>query len=248
MAFADRGLYLADEDFVDVPKDALLSQTYLQTRSSLINEGETNIPYAAGEPNKKASILAPDDAIELPSTSHFSIVDQFGNALSMTTSVENVFGSRLMTRGFILNNQLTDFSFSAEKEGKLVNNRVQPKKRPRSSMSPTIVLNADNSLRLVVGSPGGSRIIGYVTKILIGTLDWGMGIQEAINLPHHINRNGTLDLEANTPLAAQQALFEAMGYKVKVRALNSGLHGIQIRGKGLKGGADPRREGIVLSN
>ncbi len=248
LAFADRGLYLADEDFVDIPKDALLSATYLQTRSSLINKGGTNIPYKAGEPIEKASLLSPDEAIELPSTSHFSIVDRYGNAVSMTTSVENVFGSRLMTRGFILNNQLTDFSFTPEKDGKLVNNRVQPKKRPRSSMSPTIVLNADKSLRLVIGSPGGSRIIGYVTKTLIGALDWGLDIQAAIELPHHINRNGTLDLEAETALAAKQSLFEEIGYKVNVRTLNSGLHGIQVGVKGMTGGADPRREGIVLSN
>lgn len=248
MAFADRGLYLGDADFVDIPVSALLSDTYLAERSKLISAGKTNTPYEAGNPEKRADILSPDNAIELPSTSHFSIVDADGNAVSMTTSVENVFGSRLMAGGFILNNQLTDFSFAPEKDGKLVNNRIEPGKRPRSSMSPTIVLNEDGSLHLVIGSPGGSRIIGYVTKTVIGVLDWGLSVQDAINLPHHIHRNGSLDLEKGTKLEAQQKALEAMGYKVSVRRLNSGLHGILVSPDGMSGGADPRREGVVLTN
>lgn len=248
LAFADRGLYLGDADFVSIPKEALLSSGYITRRSSLISKGETHIPFEAGDPDEKADNLTPDTAVELPSTSHFSVVDADGNAVSMTTSVENVFGSRLMTRGFILNNQLTDFSFSPEKDGKLVNNRIQAGKRPRSSMSPTIALNEDGSLHLVIGSPGGSRIIGYVTKTIIGVLDWSLDVQDAINLPHHINRNGTLDLESDTDLANQKEALENLGYTVKLRVLNSGLHGIQVDGKTLKGGADPRREGIVLAN
>ncbi|WP_199899298.1 gamma-glutamyltransferase [Sneathiella glossodoripedis] len=210
LAFADRGMYLADEDFVDVPKDTLLSTDYLARRSRLIKPNATNIPYEAGTPLKRADLLHEDNSIELPSTSHFSIVDKFGNAVSMTTSVENVFGSRLMTRGFILNNQLTDFSFSPSQDGRKVNNRIEPGKRPRSSMSPMIILNPDDNLRLVIGSPGGSRIIGYVAKAAIAVLDWRMNVQDAINLPHHINRNGTLDLEAGTPLEPLKSVFEEM--------------------------------------
>jgi gamma-glutamyltranspeptidase/glutathione hydrolase len=192
-------------------------------------------------------VVGLDDAIELPSTSHFSIVDQDGNAVSMTTSVENVFGSRLMVEGFILNNQLTDFSFSPSTEDGPVNNRIQPGKRPRSSMSPTMVFDQGGNLQMVIGSPGGSRIIGYVTSTLIGVLDWNMDMQSAINMPHHINRNGTLDLEQGTGLEALAPKMEEKGYKVKVRTLNSGLHGILVTNNGLQGGADPRREGVVLS-
>jgi gamma-glutamyltranspeptidase / glutathione hydrolase len=248
LAFADRGLYLADDDFVDVPVQGLLSAAYIQRRRQLIDGTKSNAPFNAGTPDQKSDNLSPDDAIELPSTSHFSIVDGAGNAVSMTTSVENVFGSRLMAGGFILNNQLTDFSFSPKKDGKLVNNRVQPGKRPRSSMSPMLVVDKDGELNLVVGSPGGSRIIGYVTKTIIGVLDWKLPLQQAINLPHHINRNGTLDLEKDTVIAENAEAFKQMGYKVKVRTLNSGLHGVQIVRDGLIGGADPRREGIVLGN
>ena len=248
LAFADRGLYLADDDFVDVPVRGLLSDAYLSRRRSLMGIGKTNLPFMAGNPDEKASMLSPDEAIELPSTSHFSIVDGDGNAVSITTSVENVFGSRLMAGGFILNNQLTDFSFRPEMEGKLINNRIEPGKRPKSSMSPTLVLNKENGLHLVIGSPGGSRIIGYVSKTIMGVLDWKLSVQEAINLPHHINRGGTLDLEKETPIAERQPELEAMGYKVKVRTLNSGLHGILVTNEGYKGGADPRREGVVLQN
>ncbi|MBE7635406.1 gamma-glutamyltransferase [Sneathiella sp. P13V-1] len=248
LAFSDRGLYLADDDFVTVPVKGLLSDTYLQTRRSLISEDRTGVPFEAGDPSKKAGLLSPDDAIELPSTSHFSIVDGNGNAVSITTSVENVFGSRLMAGGFILNNQLTDFSFRPEKDGKLINNRIEPGKRPRSSMSPSIVLDSSGNLKMVIGSPGGSRIIGYVTKTIIGVLDWNLSMQEAIDLPHHINRNGTLDLEQGTILEALLPAMEAKGYKVKIRTLNSGLHGILVTDQGYEGGADPRREGVVLQN
>ena len=248
LAFADRGRYLADADFVDVPVKGLLDKNYLAKRASLMTKGRTGVPFKAGTPDKKKAALTPDNAIELPSTSHFSIVDKDGNAVSMTTSVENVFGSRLMAGGFILNNQLTDFSFRPSGDNGPVNNRVQPGKRPRSSMSPSLVLKEDGSLLAAVGSPGGSRIIGYVAKTLVGILDWNLSMQDAINLPHHINRNGTLDLEKDTPLASHQTALEKMGYKVKVRSLNSGLHGIMIRDGKLDGGADPRREGVVLAN
>lgn len=247
LAFADRGKYLADADFVNIPIPALLSPAYSGDRAKLIREGESPLPFDAGNPLEKHGALGIDNAIELPSTSHVSILDQYGNAVSMTTSVENVFGSRLMANGFILNNQLTDFSFTPVTEDGPVANRIQANKRPRSSMAPTMVFNADGDLEMVIGSPGGSRIIGYVMKTIISALDWNMDIQSAIASPHFINRNGTLDLEENTPLAELQPELEAMGYKVNLRTLNSGLHGIRITPDGPEGGADPRREGIVLS-
>ncbi|MBL4907750.1 MAG: gamma-glutamyltransferase [Sneathiella sp.] len=248
LAFADRGKFLGDADFVEIPVTHLLDSDYIKQRSKLIIAGSTNVPYSAGNPTSRAGFLSIDDAIELPSTSHFSIIDKEGNAVSITTSVENVFGSRLMAGGFILNNQLTDFSFRPVGENGPVNNRIQPGKRPRSSMSPTLVLDEKGDLFAVIGSPGGSRIIGYVTSTLIGILDWGMNMQQAIDMPHHINRNGTLDLEKNTPLAAHKKALEAMGYTVKLRSLTSGLHGILLTEDGIQGGADPRREGVVLSN
>lgn len=249
LAFADRGKYLGDADFLDIPVTALLDRSYLQARAKLIDLDKSQIPFDPGTPLRKQGALGLDDAIELPSTSHFSIVDQNGNAVSMTTSVENVFGSRLMTEGFILNNQLTDFSFNPVDAAGSVANRIEPKKRPRSSMSPTMTFDADGNLQMVIGSPGGSRIIGYVLATVIGVLDWNMDMQTAIDMPHFIDRNGsTLDLEAGTALAGQQADLEALGYKVAVQALNSGLHGILVTPDGLQGGADPRREGVVLDH
>ena len=247
LAFADRGKYLGDADFVDIPVQALLSAAYLQTRAQLVSRSESHIPFAPGMPDEKQGALGLDDAIELPSTSHFSIIDAKGNAVSMTTSVENVFGSRLMTGGFILNNQLTDFSFTPVTDEGPVANRIQPNKRPRSSMSPTVIFDQDGNLQMVIGSPGGSRIIGYVLETIIGVLDWQMDMPTAIAMPHFVDRNGTLDLEDGTPLAGQKAALETLGYKVAIRSLNSGLHGILVTPEGLEGGADPRREGVVLS-
>ncbi|WP_372836309.1 gamma-glutamyltransferase, partial [Puniceibacterium confluentis] len=185
------------------------------------------------------------ESAEFPSTSHISIVDQYGNALSMTTTIENGFGSRLMVHGFLLNNELTDFSFRSHAEGVPIANRVEPGKRPRSSMAPTIV-RKDGKPVLVVGSPGGSRIIGYVTQAIISYLDWGMDVQQAVAAPHGVNRFGTFDLEVGTLMETLGPDLEMLGYEVSVQALNSGLHAISIGPDGLRGGADPRREGIAL--
>ena len=163
----------------------------------------------------------------------------------MTTTIENGFGSRLMTNGFLLNNELTDFSFAAHKNGYPIANRLEPGKRPRSSMSPSIVMK-DSAPYLVIGSPGGSRIIGYVATTIIAHLDWGLGIQEAINLPHLINRFGTYDLEKGTSAENFKASLEKMGFKVNVRDLTSGLQAILLQDGKLIGAADPRREGLVL--
>ncbi len=247
LAFADRGLYMADSDYVPVPVNGLLDKGYLSRRAGLL-QGDDALPIVRpGRPDFDHTLnLATGAPIEKPSTSHISIVDKFGNALSMTTTIENAFGSRLMVRGFLLNNELTDFSFVSHRDGVPVANRVEPGKRPRSSMAPTIVLK-DGKPVLVVGSPGGSRIIGYVAKTIIAYLDWGLDVQSAVALPHLVNRFGTYDVEAGTAATALAPALEAMGYEVNARDLTSGLHAISI-GETLQGGADPRREGIALGD
>lgn len=247
-AYADRGLYLADSDFVDVPVAAMLRPAYLQRRAATIDAERSTGPVAPGNPLDRTWNFQPGADLSQPATTHFTVIDRAGDVVSMTSSVENAFGSRLMVGGFMLNNQLTDFSFRpSDGDGRPVANRVEPQKRPRSSMSPTIVLNGDGSLRLAIGSPGGSRIIGYVAKTIVAVLDWGLDVQSAIDLPHHVNRNGTTDLELGTAIAEQMAALTAMGHDVRLRTLNSGLHGIEQVDGILRGGADPRREGVVLS-
>ena len=246
LAFADRGRYMADSDFVPMPTKGLVSEDYLSERAKLLTGSTALTEVLPGSPEySHASLWADDVSLELPSTSHISIVDSYGNALSMTTTIENGFGSRLMTNGFLLNNELTDFSFSSQSDGVPIANRVEPGKRPRSSMSPTIVLK-DGLPTLIIGSPGGSRIIGYVVEAIVAHIDWGMNVQTAVSIPHAVNRFGTFDLEKSTSLKNMVKPLEALGYKIKLRALNSGLHAISIAKDGLAGGADPRREGIAL--
>ncbi|MDJ1008451.1 MAG: gamma-glutamyltransferase [Paracoccaceae bacterium] len=245
LAFADRGRYMADSDFVPVPVEGLVAPDYLDARAALLAGDDALPEVAPGAPEFDHALLwADDESLELPSTSHISIVDGDGNALSMTTTIENGFGSRLFVRGFLLNNELTDFSFRTHSGGVPIANRVEPGKRPRSSMSPTIVLR-DGDPALVIGSPGGSRIIGYVAQAIIAHLDWGMDVQAAVSMPHLVNRFGTYDLEAGTAAEELAPPLEALGYEVNVRDLTSGLHAISL-GDGLLGGADPRREGIAL--
>lgn len=245
LAFADRARYMADSDYVPVPVKGLVDAQYLAGRAQLLTGDDALPEVAPGSPEFDHALnWADDDAIEFPSTSHISIVDSYGNVLSMTTTIENVFGSRVMVRGFLLNNELTDFSFRSHRDGVPIANRLEPGKRPRSSMAPTIVMK-DGKPALAVGSPGGSRIIGYVAQAIIAWADWGMDVQQAVSMGHAVNRFGTFDLEAGSPAEALQADLAAMGYEVSVRDLNSGLHAIEI-GATLKGGADPRREGIAL--
>jgi gamma-glutamyltranspeptidase/glutathione hydrolase len=250
LAFADRGRYMADSDFVPMPTQGLVDPLYLEERAGQIAGDRTDgfgalENVAPGNPNwDHAQRWGDDVSIEFPSTSHISIVDSYGNALSMTTTIENGFGSRLFVRGFLLNNELTDFSFSTHNDGFPIANRIEPGKRPRSSMSPTIVTQ-DGAPVLVIGSPGGSRIIGYVAKTIIAHLDWGMDVQQAVSMPHLVNRFGTYDIEEGSDLVSLEAPLTELGYEVNIRGLNSGLHAIAI-GDGLQGGADPRREGIAL--
>lgn len=245
LAFADRGRYVADSDFVPVPVAGLLDPAYLMQRGALLSGDDALPEVRPGAPKFDHALnWADDTAIELPSTSHISIVDAAGNVASMTTSIENGFGSRLMVGGFLLNNELTDFSFESHSDGVPVANRVEPGKRPRSSMSPTIVMK-DGAPVIVAGSPGGSRIIGYTAQAIIAMIDWGLDPQAAAALPHAVNRFGTYDLEAGTPAEALAQGLEAAGYETQTHALTSGLHVIAI-GDRLRGGADPRREGIAL--
>ncbi|WP_083607546.1 gamma-glutamyltransferase [Thalassospira sp. TSL5-1] len=249
LAFADRGRYMADSDFVPMNTKGLLDEGYLAERSRLLDRGMA-LPADAVKPGNPpqihASNWADDNAIEFPCTSHFSIVDSWGNVVSMTTTIENGFGSRLMTNGFLLNNELTDFSFKpTDANGNPVANRVEPGKRPRSSMSPTIVMQGDKPV-IAAGSPGGSRIIGYVAQSIIAMIDWGMDPQQAAAMPHLVNRFGTFDIEEGTKATELAPALTAAGFKTDIRDLNSGLHIIKIGPDGLTGGADPRREGIVV--
>ena len=249
LAFADRALYMADSDFVEVPVAGLLDTGYLAERAALIRPDKSMGKAGAGAPpgsNRRAyAAIEPEHG---KSTSHLAVVDASGNAVSFTPSVERGFGSRLMVRGFLLNNQLTYFSFAAEHNGAPVANRVEGGKRPRSSMAPSLVFGPDGKLLLSIGSPGGSRIIGYVTLALIASLDWQMDTQAAVSLAHHVNRNGATDLEEDSDVAALAAALEALGHDVKIRALTSGLHAVRVTAAGLEGGADPRREGVALGH
>jgi len=248
LAFADRERYVADTDFVPAPIKGLLAKTYLGERARLLDNEKALAADAvtAGKPEwDHAFNFGRDAALELPSTSHFVIVDKAGNVVSMTTTIENGFGARLMTGGFLLNNELTDFSFKTHDEGLPVANRVEPGKRPRSSMSPTIVMK-DGKPVLAIGSPGGSQIIGYVAQALIAHIDWGVDVGAIVAMPHLINRFGPYDLEAGTDAEKLAEPLKALGYEVKVGEMNSGLHAIAISPDGLTGAADPRREGIAV--
>ncbi len=250
LAYADRERYVADPDVVPLPggdAQALLAPAYLAQRAALI--GERSMGRALpGDPLPRASAaLADDMSPELASTSHVSVADRHGNTLSMTMTIENLFGSRLMVRGFMLNNELTDFSFVPSREGAPVANRVEGGKRPRSSMSPMLVFErASGRLVMSVGSPGGSFIPGYVAKTLIGTLDWGLTLQQAMALPNFMSRNGPTEIEDRADTQALAEALKARGHEVRrVRTL-SGLNGVQRVPGGWVGGTDPRGEGAVL--
>ena len=245
LAYADRSMYIADSDFTDLPFGALINKTYLSRRAEYISKDKDMLRAKAGQPYTGAQITTAM-TYELPNTSHISIVDKEGNAVSMTSSVEFAFGSGLMVDGFILNNQLTDFALMPMKGQNQVLNRIEPRKRPRSAMSPTMVFDEKGELLMVIGSPGGSRIISYVAQTIIGVLDWGLDMQEAINLPKVTNRNDYTALEKGTSAEQLQVPLEALGHKVRIIDLNSGLHGILIKDGKLIGGADPRREGVAV--
>ena len=248
LAFADRDYYLADPDFVNIPVEALLDPVYLNARARLIDADASMGVALPGDPVSRLPELGQDNSLELPSTTHIVAVDREGNVLSMTTSVESAFGSKIFVRGFLLNNQLTDFSLMpTDGEGKLVANRIEPNKRPRSTMAPVIVFKDDKPF-LAVGSPGGSAIMNYVAKTLVGVIDWGLDIQRAIALPNYGSRNRETELERGTELEPLVQPLREMGHEVSVHEFPSGLHGIVMDERGLWAGADPRREGVAMGH
>ncbi len=235
LAFADRDRYVADPAFVKVPVEGLLSPAYLAERRKLMSPDRTLEKVGPG---------VPPGYVER-GTSHMSIVDRWGNAVSFTTTIEAPFGAQIMVRGFLLNNELTDFSPLPEADGRPIANRVEPGKRPRSSMSPTLVLDRDGALVAAVGSAGGSRIIGDTIQALIGLLDWDLPVSAAIALPRVIQANGPTELERGTPLAGLADALRGLGHQVQVRVHEGGLAGIRRSGDGWEGGADPRRDGTA---
>jgi gamma-glutamyltranspeptidase/glutathione hydrolase len=253
LAFADRNRYLADPDFVAAPVSGLLDRTYLDERRALIDPNRTLGEATAGTPpNTRQGVYGRDATLERIGTSHISIVDNEGNAVSMTTSIEQAFGNRAMVRGFLLNNQLTDFSFApVDEDGRPVANRVEAGKRPRSSMDPTMIFamrDGERSLRFLLGSPGGPGIILFNLKAIIAMLDWHLDPQAATALVNFGSTGGAFLLE---PGKEGDALAEGMGklgHKVQRFDFTSGLAIIAVTPEGLEGGADPRREGVALGD
>jgi gamma-glutamyltranspeptidase/glutathione hydrolase len=246
LAYADRERYLADSDFVPVPLAGLLASEYLDVRAALVRSDRTLSHALPGKPpGAPLAELANDASPELASTTHLSIVDAEGNAVAMTASIEFPFGSQQMVRGFLLNNELTDFSFVAQQDGNRVANRIEPGKRPRSAMAPTMVFDHDGKLVLVLGSAGGSAIINHVVKTLVAVLDRDLDIQQAIDLPNFGSRNGPTELERASDAAGWAESLRALGHEVSLIEMTSGVHGIQRTHGGWSGGADSRREGMA---
>ena len=259
LSFADRNQYVADPRFVEAPGsnwNSMLSEEYLQERASMVS-GTSMRQANPGNPGSITSMFGSQIYQPESGTSHISIVDRDGNAVSMTTTIESGFGSRIMSNGgtdlnggFLLNNELTDFSLSPVDEyGNLIANRVEPGKRPRSSMSPTLIFDRESGDFLAtVGSPGGAAIIHYTAKAIYGMYGWGLNAQQAIDLPNFANFNGPSVLEEGAfPDRIIQQL-EEMGHVITLRALTSGIQAIQVTEEGLYGGADPRREGNVMGD
>ena len=244
LVYADRARYLADPDFVAVPMRELLQPEYLVRRAESIDHRRSmGIAPPGTFPAGRAQ--ADDDAPELPATTHVSIVDRGGNAVALTSSIESAFGSRIQVDGFLLNNQLTDFSFTAERDGKLVANRLEPGKRPVSSMAPTLVFDAGGRLVAVLGSPGGSRIINYVARTLAALLDGRLEPAVAVALPHVGNRNGATEIERGRVSDALALELERRGHELQRVDMTSGLHLIARTADGWVGAVDPRREGVA---
>lgn len=246
LAFADRDFYVADPQFVDVPVAAMLDPAYLRKRAALIHPERSMKQALSGDPAGLLLARARDDAFEVPSTTHLVAVDAQGDVVSMTSTIESAFGSKIFVHGFLLNNEMTDFSSSwRDPEGRLVANRIEAGKRPRSSMAPMIVFRSGKPW-LALGSPGGSAIINYVAKTLVGVIDGGLDIQAAIDMPNMGSRNRATELERGSALQALAPGLRALGHEVKLVDFPSGVQGIMLREGLLEGGADPRREGVAL--
>jgi len=250
LAYADR-VYIADPAFVPLPGD-LLNESYLRDRSREISALRDMGRAAPGDPppfphqSHVARARRNGAAAEFPSTSQLCIVDRYGNAVSMTTTIEDAFGSRLMTQGgFLLNNELTDFAFAPIADGKPVANRVEPGKRPRSAMAPTIVYGRDGRIAILAGSPGGPAIINYVAKTLLAIIDWKLDPQAAAGLANFGNRNGATELESDTSVVDLAPRLRSIGHVVRVGPHPSGVQVLVHTGNHWVGGSDPRREGTV---
>ena len=249
LAYADRDRWVGDPDTITVPR-GLLAPAYLSQRRRLIVPGpapataEPGVP--PGAPKQRAGV---DATSEIAGTTHLSVVDAAGNAVALTSSIEAGFGSGIMADGFLLNNQLTDFSFRThDDQGRPVANAPAPSKRPRSSMAPTIVLDPSGRLFAVLGSPGGSRIPLYVMKALVGLIDWRLDAQAAADLPNFGSRNGPFEIEKDVAGALMPLQMSTLGHETRVGPMTSGLHIIVRRGNRLEGGADPRREGVAIGD
>jgi len=255
LAYADRDKWIGDDRFVAAPIAGMLHQDYAELRANVISRTRAMTTVEAGDPwpfdpNSVPSGVGEDASEDAPGTSHFVIVDAAGNVVSMTTTVESAFGSTRMVGGMLLNNQLTDFSFQpVDADGRPAANAVGPGKAPRSSMSPTLVLDSDGAFLLATGSPGGSSIIAYTAKSLIGVLDWGLTPQQAIDLPNVVARGDVVRVESSRALPGLVDALRAYGLEVQESAgETSGLHSVlRLEDGSLLGGADPRREGVVAT-
>jgi gamma-glutamyltranspeptidase/glutathione hydrolase len=255
LAYADRDHFVADDSAVPVPLNGMLDRAYLRERAKLINADNAAVTPVHGDPwryedNATASAPGQDTTIDYAGTTHFVVADRWGNVVSMTASVESIFGSTRMAGGMFLNNQLTDFAKQPrDKSGALVANHPAPGKRPRSSMSPTIVLNEDGSFRMATGSPGGNSIIAYTLKTLVGVFDWKLSPQEAVNLPNIVARGNSVRIESDKAPAGLIPGMRELGFPVRESAgENSGLSVVYRHADGsLEGGVDPRREGTIAS-
>jgi gamma-glutamyltranspeptidase/glutathione hydrolase len=251
LAYADRARWLGDADFVAVPLAGLLDPAYLDSRARLIDPMRSMGVAPAGEPPMRKTELR-DYAPMRPQiemgTSHLAVVDDRGEALSMTTSVEAGFGAQIAAGGFLLNNQLTDFSFEPVIDGKAVANAPAPGKRPLSAMAPTLVFAPDGQFFAAVGSPGGRQIIAYVAEALVNLIDAKLSMPDVAAAPRHVNMNGATLIERNTALDPLIPALTAMGHRVRAIAFDSGVNGIRRVSGGYEGGADPRREGVALGD
>ncbi len=236
-SYNDRYKYLGDPDFSNIEINNFLTKKYLR---QIANQISTN--------KKKESNIRINDELFIPtSTTHFSVIDVYGNVASITSSIENTFGSRLMTSGFLLNNQLSDFNFKIE--GDLFkNNIVEPKKKPLSSMSPTIIFDKNNNVKMVIGSPGGKSIIMYVVKTIVAVLDWKMGIEEAVDFPNFSIYKDKILIEKNRFDKEFKEYLSNLGHLIVEKEMNSGLNGFEIKDGIIFGAADKRRNGLVIYN
>lgn len=250
LAFADRQYYLGDPAFTNVNEGALVDAEYIAKRAGLISLDSAMEQAYPGDPRGVVEIEDAPPVVEDPETgtSHLSVVDHDGNAVSFTGSIEAPFGSRMMAEGLMLNNQLTDFDFRAQLSDRPAPNRIEPGKRPRSSMAPTLIFSPDGELAYIIGSRGGSRIIGYVAKTVIGVIDWRLSLQRAIDLPNVLHRGERLELEQGTNLEERVEALQRLNHRVDVLELESGVHGIERVDEGWRGAADKRMEGAVYGD